>query len=117
MAVTGADLLEQVNALVTPESTALAQKIVDKALVYVAKYRLDSEPCPDVPVTVPEVIDDGAVLACAEDIWTRTKSQNGIMLTNYEGAEDGGTVIRVGRDPLAPVRPLLAPWYPPLGFA
>lgn len=118
MVVTAEQLLGQVNATVTPASTALAQLIVDKALLYVAKYRLDSEPDPDVPAVVPEVIDDSAVLACAEDIWVRTKAQNGIVLTNYDSGEDGaGVVVRIGRDPLVPVRPLLAPWYPPLGFA
>jgi hypothetical protein len=115
VAVTGADLLEQVGG---DESDAqLADRIVARAERYVTKYREDSEPDPAVPVTVPEEVLDGVVLACAEDIWTRTKSQNGVMLTNYEGAEDGGVVVRVGRDPLAPVRPLLDPWYPALGFA
>lgn len=116
MAVTGTDLIEQVGGNADTDA-ALADRIVAKALFYVAKYRADSEPDPDVPVTVPEEIDDGAVLACAEDIWNRTKSTNGVMMTNYDGPEDSGVVIRVGRDPLAPVRPLLAPWYAPLGFA
>ncbi|MFI6428471.1 hypothetical protein [Promicromonospora sp. NPDC050880] len=116
MAVTGADLIEQVGG--DPEADLpLADKIVARAERYVTKYREDSEPDPAVPVVVPEEALDGALLACAEDIWTRTKSQNGVMLTNYEGAEDGGVVVRIGRDPLAPVRPLLDPWYPPAGFA
>lgn len=118
MVVTAEQLLERVRATVKPETTALAQTIVDKAILYVAKYRIDNEPDPDVPVVVPVEIDDGAVLACAEDIWVRTKSQNGVVLTNYESGEDGsGVVVRIGRDPLAPVRPLLAPWYPSIGFA
>jgi len=116
MAVTGADLLNQVGG--DASDAGLAETIVAKAQVYVAKYREDSEPDPAAPVTLPELIEDGAVLACAEDIWTRTKSENGVMLTNYQPGDDGpGVVIRIGRDPLAPVRPLLDPWYPPLGFA
>lgn len=118
MVATAQQLLDLVGETVTAESTALAQGIVDKAILYVEQYQAGNEPDPSVPVVVPASIVDGAVLACAEDIWVRTKAQNGIVLTNYDSGEDGGgVVVRIGRDPLVPVRPLLAPWYPPLGFA
>ena len=118
MAVTAADLLNRVGATSDAESLALATTIVGKAALYVTRYRENNELDPETPAAVPETIADGAVLACAEDIWERTKSQHGIVLTNYQPGDDSsGVTVRIGRDPLAPVRPLLAPWYPPAGFA
>lgn len=111
MAVTGADLLEQVGGAAS--DAGLADRIVGIAQRYVDKYQLDMSPDPAAPYVVPPDIADNAVLACAEDIWTRTKSENGVMLTSYQPGDNGpGVVIRIGRDPLNPVRPLLAPWVP-----
>lgn len=111
MAVTGEDLLERVGGA-SSEST-LADTIVALAVTYVDGYRLAMSPDPDAPYVVPEEPTDNAVLTCAEDIWTRTKSENGVMLTSYQPGDNGpGVVVRIGRDPLAPVRPLLALWIP-----
>jgi len=116
VAVTAADLLARVGGAASDNT--LAQACVGQGVLYVAKYRESMDPDPLVPVTLPEAIEDSAVLACAEDIWVRTKAENGIVLTSYQPGDNGpGVVVRIGRDPLVPVRALLDPWYPPLGFA
>lgn len=115
MAVTADDLLELARAS-SDADRALAERCVTLASSYVAKYRQDQDP--DGTVAVPPPVVDNAQLSCAEDIFTRSKSQNGVILENYQPGDDGaGVVVRIGRDPLASVRPLLAPWYAPLGFA
>lgn len=111
MAVTGAELLSRVGGAAA--DAGLADKIVALAVVYVEGYQLAMSPDPEAPYDVPAEPLDNAVMACAEDIWNRTKSENGVMLTSYQPGDDGpGVVIRIGRDPLAPVRPLLALWIP-----
>jgi len=111
VAVTAADLLTQVGADSTDNT--LAERCVTQAQAYVARYQLDSDP--EALITVPPEIVDAAVLACAEDIFTRSKSQNGVMLTNYDEAEGGGgVVVRVARDPLVSVYPVLRRWYNPV---
>lgn len=109
MAVTADDLLELVRA--GEADRALADRCVTLAPLYVARYRQEQDPTGSVAIP-PEIVDQ-AVLACAEDIFTRSKSQNGVILENYQPGDDGaGVVVRIGRDPLAPVRPLLRPWLP-----
>lgn len=110
MAVTAQDLLNEVHA--GEIDLPLAQRCVPLALSFVAQYQLDSDP--DELITVPPIVVDEAVLRCAEDIFTRSKSANGIMMTNFEGAEDGGVAVRIGRDPLAPVYPIFRRWYNPV---
>ena len=111
MTVTAADLLTQVNAGVA--DTALAKRCVSRAVDYVTQYQVDSDP--DDLISVPTGIVDEAVLSCAEDIFVRSKSQNGVVLTNFDSGEDGsGVVVRIGRDPLASVYPILRRWYNPV---
>lgn len=111
MTVTEADLRAQVNA--GTGDVALATRCVGQAVEFVTRYQDDSDP--DTLIEVPPTIVDAAVLACAEDIFTRSKSQNGVMLTNYDSGEDGsGVVVRIGRDPLASVYPILRRWYNPV---
>ncbi len=113
MAVDAAGLLDRVRATVSEANTALATKILALATGYVTKYQLDQSPDPDNLVEIPAPQLDEATLACAEDIWVRTKAQNGIVLTTYQPGDDGsGVTVRIGRDPLVPVRPLLRPWLP-----
>lgn len=110
MAVTAADLLNEVGAEATDQN--LAQRCVTRALLFVVRYQQDSDP--EALITIPADVVDEAVLRCAEDIFTRSKSTNGVMMTNFDGAEDGGVVVRVGRDPLAPVYPIFRRWYNPV---
>lgn len=111
MAVSATELLDRVGA--DAEDQQLAEKIVTLAPLFVARYRAAMAADPQNLPTVPDEVLDHATLACAEDIFTRTKSQNGVVLTNFQPGDDGsGVTIRIGRDPLAPVRPLLTPWIP-----
>lgn len=58
---------------------------------------------------IPQVILDEAILTAAADQFQRRKAPNGVL--NVYDAGDGSPVpVRVGRDPLAAIRPLLAPW-------
>lgn len=110
MAITAAVLLELVGSKAPgPEDTTLAQRCVALAIEYVARYAAEQDPAG--VVVIPAVVLEQTELACAEDIWTRSKSENGVILTNYQPGDDGsGVTVRIGRDPLAPVRPLLRPW-------
>ncbi len=111
MGVTASELMDQVGAT-SEKGRLLAQRCVTLAPLYVTRYLEEQSPGP-TPVVVPAAVLDAAVLACAEDIYTRSKSENGVILENYQPGDDGsGVVVRIGRDPLAPVRPLLRPWLP-----
>ncbi|MEU4386774.1 hypothetical protein [Promicromonospora sp. NPDC023805] len=110
MAVTAQNLLTEAGADET--DLPLAERCVPLALSFVTQYQLESDP--EELITVPPIVVDEAVLRCAEDIFTRSKSTNGVMMTNFEGAEDGGVVVRIGRDPLAPVYPIFRRWYNPV---
>ncbi|MFJ2297384.1 hypothetical protein [Oerskovia paurometabola] len=112
MAITAAVLLDLVGAgQQAPGDAELAQRCVVLAAEFVARYQAEQDPAG--VVVIPPVVLEQAELSCAEDIWTRSKSENGVILTNYQPGDDGsGVTVRIGRDPLAPVRPLLRPWLP-----
>lgn len=56
--------------------------------------------------TVPEHIHDQAVLICASEIFHRRSAPNGIA----QFASMDGSPIRVGKDPMTAVYPLLLPY-------
>lgn len=69
----------------------------------------------DATVPVPAVLNDGAVLVCATDLFARRKAPFGQQLI-----PDGtGAMVstRIGADPLAGVRPMLRAYCFPVGFA
>lgn len=111
MAVTAGDVLAEVNAddshadladRVLASANALVQEYLDEAV------RVDPET--GTPVTVPSVILDDAVRTCAVDLFNRAKAPNGVLLQQYDDDGTGSTAIRVARDPLLAVRPILAQW-------
>ena len=60
--------------------------------------------------TVPEQIHDQAVLICASELFHRRSAPNGIA----QFATADGSPIRVGKDPMTAVYPLLLPY---VGYA
>lgn len=56
--------------------------------------------------TVPEQIHDQAVLICASELFHRRSAPNGIA----QFATADGSPIRVGKDPMTAVYPLLLPF-------
>jgi len=56
--------------------------------------------------TVPEQVHDQAVLICASELYHRRSAPNGIA----QFASMDGSPIRVGKDPMTAVYPLLLPY-------
>ena len=56
--------------------------------------------------TVPEDIHDQAVLICASELFHRRSAPNGIA----QFASMDGSPVRVAKDPMGSVYPLLLPW-------
>lgn len=67
-------------------------------------------------VHVPDAVHDRAVVLAAENLWGRRQAPTG-QLNEAWGNGEVAAPIRVSRDALAPVYPLLAQWTTPLGFA
>lgn len=65
---------------------------------------------------LPGSIQDQAIIAAASHMWDLRRSPNGQMNSAFGNGEVAAP-IRISRDPLASVRPLLAQWVTPLGFA
>lgn len=61
--------------------------------------------------TVPNDVHKQAILICASELFHRRSAPNGIS----QFADGSGQAVRVGRDPLTAVYPLLIPYS--LGFA
>lgn len=107
MAVTLEDLAAEVNTR-SPEDDAPLQRSLDYAVALVAQYV--EEWLDTYEITVPDAAMDEAVLKAAVDQFHRRKAPNGILNQTY--GDDLTAPVRVGRDPLAAVRPVLAPWAP-----
>lgn len=56
--------------------------------------------------TVPNDIHEQAILICASELYHRRSAPNGIA----QFASTDGSAIRVGKDPMAAVYPLLLPY-------
>lgn len=65
---------------------------------------------------IPPATLERAKLLAANECLQQNLSPNGVLNTQYD-LGDGATPIRIGRDPLTPVYPLLARYVAPLGFA
>lgn len=119
MSLTYEDVLAECGADSTDAS--LAGRVLESADELVAAY-LGSATRPDPvtgePITIPDSIRDDAVRVCAVDLFNRAKAPNGVLMSQFDPTGEGaGVVIQANRDPLLSVRPILAPWTVPLGFA
>lgn len=54
---------------------------------------------------IPDSVRDNATLQLVQELFTRRRSPGGI--TNFAGVD---TVVRLSRDPMASIYPLLKPW-------
>jgi hypothetical protein len=99
MAVTVEQLQQYVG---TSESGDFIQSCLDQGTVLVERF-IGSKP-------VPEVTRDGAVLLCASELFHRRSAPNGVT----QFADFSGQAIRVARDPMTSVYPMLLPF---VGYA
>lgn len=58
------------------------------------------------PGSIPPTVLNEAVLVAAADQFNRRKAPNGVLNQQF----DDGAPVRVSRDPLVSVRPILASW-------
>ena len=96
MSVTLAELQAYIG---TEETGDFIQGCLDSGIALVAKYVGDVE---DVPAT----INDQAVLICASELFHRRSAPQGIA----QFASMDGSPMRVAKDPMGAVYPLLLPW-------
>lgn len=99
-------------------SDAQLQRFIDLATELVNAYtasagvEIDPDTGDEIPIVVPALMVDQALLACAVELFNLRQAPNGVLNQQYE-AFDGGAQsipIRISGDPMRPVRPLLAPW-------
>lgn len=60
---------------------------------------------------IPESVLTRAALEVAADLYHRRTARNGIA--GFDESEIGSSPMRINRDPLAPARPILAPFLGP----
>lgn len=96
MSVTLAELQAYIG---TEETGSFIQGCLDSGIAMVGKYVGDVE---DVPAT----ISDQAVLICASELFHRRSAPQGIA----QFASMDGSPMRVAKDPMGAVYPLLLPW-------
>lgn len=100
MSVTLAELQSYIG---TDETGDFIQSCLDSGTALVAKYIGDI-------VTVPEDIQDQSVLIASSELFHRRSAPNGIA----QFASMDGQPMRMGKDPMSAVYPLLLPY---VGYA
>lgn len=95
MAVT----LEEFQAYIGTDETTFAQECLDSGLALVVRYIGDVD-------TVPAAIKDQGTLICASELFHRRSAPQGVA----QFASMDGTPVRVARDPMIAVYPLLQPY-------
>jgi hypothetical protein len=120
VATNEAELRTEVGAQATPANDAKLTKCLAIATELVNKWIADNVPDAEIVPDhdeVPEVMFDQAVLTAAADIWHQSKAPNGVVNQQFQpgiGTADlAATPIRISRDPLRGVRPLLSLWIGP----
>src|SRR5213595_1567818 len=112
MSVAVHDVLDAAGAAGTAD-TAIATTVLAEAEEYVGTY-IDRTLL-SATVTVPDVLNDAAVLRCATDLFARYKAPFGQQVAT----DSNGTIVttRLGADPLGGVRPMLRAYCFEVGFA
>lgn len=96
MTVTAGDLAEYLNA---SEDDTIIPGVLAAAQALVARYVGSA--------TVPDPVLDNAVLTVGVELFGRRNSPSGISQLGIAG---DGTPVRLARDPLTSVYPILAPF-------
>lgn len=91
--------LAEFQAYVGTDETAFPQECLDSGLALVVRYIGDV-------ATVPAAVKDQATYIAASELFHRRSAPNGIS----QFATMDGTAVRVARDPLTAVYPLLQPY-------
>lgn len=116
MAVTVERVRKRVGAS-TADDDVIADKLA-QAVELVDNHIAESVPDGTDPPEIPAAILDGVVEDVAAELFHQAKAPNGILNQQFDaGGMIASTPVRIGRDPMAPARPKLAPWLPSLGFA
>jgi hypothetical protein len=98
MAVT----LEEFQAYVGTDESTFPEECLTAALTLVNRYHGN--------VTIPVAIHDQAVYICASELYHRRSAPNGVA----QFASMDGAPVRVAKDPMNAVYPLLMPY---VGYA
>lgn len=91
--------LAEFQAYVGTDETTFPESCLSAANAHVGRFIGDID-------TVPAEIHDQAILICASELFHRRSAPNGIA----QFASMDGTAVRVGRDPMGAVYPLLLPY-------
>lgn len=112
MTVVVADVLAAAGAAGTAD-TAVATAVLAEANSHVGTYI--ERTLISASATVPDALNDAAVLQCATDLFARRKAPFGQQVAT----DANGTTIttRLGADPLGGVRPMLRAYCMEIGFA
>lgn len=112
MTVSVADVLTAAGAAGAAD-TAVATSVLAEAEEHVGTY-IDRNLL-SADVTVPDALNDAAVLRCATELFARRKAPFGQQVAT----DANGTVVttRLGADPLGGVRPMLRAYCFEVGFA
>lgn len=104
MTVTPTQVRAETNASEASLPDAKIQTAIDVALKLVTKHVGTAE----VP---PDVIDRATLLVTVEQI-NQDKAPNGVLNQVFDVGvgDDTSTPVRIGRDPMKPAYPVLAPW-------
>lgn len=113
MSVTRDQVRTQLNASVATVPDAKIDSELAVARMQVNKHLggPDDGTAPD-PLPVPAEIHDKAVLLVCVEAINQTLAPNGVLNQVYDlgQGEMSSTPVRIGRDPLKPAYPVLAPW-------
>jgi hypothetical protein len=112
MSVTYQQVLAEAGAGAGDQATA--ERVLAEAEIHVSEFIVANLLDDENPV--PDQIEDSAVLRCAVDLFARAKAPFGTQIL----PDGSGSMVaqRLGADPLAGVRSVLARWCTPdLGIA
>jgi len=104
MAVALTDLKEYVGVTSTSKDALLTDCLED-ATALLNKYMGSA--------VVPTNIVDRCTLMVAYDLYERRNAPNGIVNTQFQGADGQPATARIARDPLQGVYPILSRWVLP----
>lgn len=104
MSVTNDQVRDKLNASVSAVSEDEITAAIDVAAVLVTNYIGDA-------LVDPLIIDRATLLVAVEQI-NQDNAPNGVLNQTYDvGVGDiASTPVRIGRDPMKPAYPVLAPW-------
>lgn len=101
---------EQIREKINASPSAVPDTEITQALAVASA--LVNEHLGEAASTIPREVVDRAVLLVAIEEINQDKAPNGVLNQTYDvGTGDvTSTPVRIGRDPMKPAYPILAPW-------